>query len=157
MIKTPTRTQQPHRAGSESQESLERAFAHKLTQRLGGQDPALGAQVERRLSAARWQAVEAATRARRARVTARAAALATSSGPGVFSVWWVRLASFVPPLALTLGLIGIDQLNLTQRIEAAAEGCGNQKTAQAHTRAVKAAPLMGQAEGFMDLQAFGAA
>lgn len=121
MIKTPTRTQQPHRAGSESQESLERAFAHKLTQRLGGQDPALGAQVERRLSAARWQAVEAATRARRARVTARAAALATSSGPGVFSVWWVRLASFVPPLALTLGLIGIDQLNLTQRIEAAAE------------------------------------
>jgi hypothetical protein len=88
---------------------------------LGGQDPALGAQVERRLSAARWQAVEAATRARRARVTARAAALATSSGPGVFSVWWVRLASFVPPLALTLGLIGIDQLNLTQRIEAAAE------------------------------------
>ena len=121
MIKTPARTQQPHRAGSESQESLERAFAHKLTQRLGGQDPALGAQVERRLSAARWQAVEAATRARRARVTARAAALATSSGPGVFSVWWVRLASFVPPLALTLGLIGIDQLNLTQRIEAAAE------------------------------------
>jgi hypothetical protein len=121
VIKTPTRTQQPHRAGSESQESLERAFAHKLTQRLGGQDPALGAQVERRLSAARWQAVEAATRARRARVTARAAALATSSGPGVFSVWWVRLASFVPPLALTLGLIGIDQLNLTQRIEAAAE------------------------------------
>lgn len=121
MIKTPTRTQQPHRAGSESQESLERAFAHKLTQGLGGQDPALGAQVERRLSAARWQAVEAATRARRARVTARAAALATSSGPGVFSVWWVRLASFVPPLALTLGLIGIDQLNLTQRIEAAAE------------------------------------
>ncbi len=121
MIKTPTRTQQPHRACSESQESLERAFAHKLTQRLGGQDPALGAQVERRLSAARWQAVEAATRARRARVTARAAALATSSGPGVFSVWWVRLASFVPPLALTLGLIGIDQLNLTQRIEAAAE------------------------------------
>jgi hypothetical protein len=121
VIKTPARTQQPHRAGSESQESLERAFAHKLTQRLGGQDPALGAQVERRLSAARWQAVEAATRARRARVTARAAALATSSGPGVFSVWWVRLASFVPPLALTLGLIGIDQLNLTQRIEAAAE------------------------------------
>jgi hypothetical protein len=121
VIKTPTRTQQPHRAGSESQESLERAFAHKLTQGLGGQDPALGAQVERRLSAARWQAVEAATRARRARVTARAAALATSSGPGVFSVWWVRLASFVPPLALTLGLIGIDQLNLTQRIEAAAE------------------------------------
>ena len=121
MIKTPTRTQQPHRAGSESQESLEHAFAHKLTQRLGGQDPALGAQVERRLSAARWQAVEAATRARRARVTARAAALTTSSGPGVFSVWWVRLASFVPPLALTLGLIGIDQLNLTQRIEAAAE------------------------------------
>lgn len=121
MIKTPARTQQPHRAGSESQESLERAFAHKLTQGLGGQDPALGAQVERRLSAARWQAVEAATRARRARVTARAAALATSSGPGVFSVWWVRLASFVPPLALTLGLIGIDQLNLTQRIEAAAE------------------------------------
>jgi hypothetical protein len=121
VIKTPARTQQPHRAGSESQESLERAFAHKLTQGLGGQDPALGAQVERRLSAARWQAVEAATRARRARVTARAAALATSSGPGVFSVWWVRLASFVPPLALTLGLIGIDQLNLTQRIEAAAE------------------------------------
>ena len=121
MMKTPTRTQQPHRASTPSRESLERAFAHKLTQRLGGQDPALGAQVERRLSAARWQAVEAATRARRARVTARAAALATSSGPGVFSVWWVRLASFVPPLALTLGLIGIDQLNLTQRIEAAAE------------------------------------
>ncbi len=33
----------------------------------------------------------------------------------------MRLASFVPPLALTLGLIGIDELNLTQRIEAAAE------------------------------------
>jgi len=121
VITTPTRTQQPHRASTQSRESLERAFAHKLTQRLGGQDPALGAQVERRLSAARWQAVEAATRARRARVTARATALATSGGPGVFSVWWVRLASFVPPLALTLGLIGIDELNLTQRIEAAAE------------------------------------
>jgi hypothetical protein len=39
----------------------------------------------------------------------------------------------------------------------AAEGCGNQKTAQAHIRTVKAAPLMGQTEGFMDLQAFGAA
>jgi hypothetical protein len=88
---------------------------------MGGQDPALDAQVERRLSAARWQAVEAATRARRARVTARAAALAVGGSPGIFSVWWVRLASFVPPLALTLGLIGIDQLNLTQRIEAAAE------------------------------------
>ena len=120
-MKTTTRTPQPHRVSIESRDSLERAFAHKLTQRMGGQDPALDAQVERRLSAARWQAVEAATRARRARVTARAAALAVGGSPGIFSVWWVRLASFVPPLALTLGLIGIDQLNLTQRIEAAAE------------------------------------
>jgi hypothetical protein len=31
------------------------------------------------------------------------------------------VASFVPALALTLGLIAIDKLNLTQRIEAAAE------------------------------------
>jgi len=120
-MKTTTRTQQPDRAGKEFRESLERTFAQKVTQRMGGQDPALGAHVERHLSAARWQALEAATRARRAKAAASAVVLAPSVGPGGFSVWWVRLASFVPPLALTLGLIGIDQLNLTQRIEAAAE------------------------------------
>lgn len=121
MMKTTTRTQQPDSAGRVFRESLERTFAQKLAQRMGGQDPALGAHVERRLSAARWQALEAATRARRAKATASAAVLAPSVGPGGLSVWWVRIASFVPPVALTLGLIGIDQLNLTQRIEAAAE------------------------------------
>ncbi len=120
-MKTTTRTQKPQRASTEPRESLERTFAQRVTRRMGGPDPALGAHVERRLSAARWQAVEAATRARRAKAVASAAVLAPSGGPGGLSVWWVRLASFVPPLALTLGLIGIDQLNLTQRIEAAAE------------------------------------
>jgi hypothetical protein len=35
--------------------------------------------------------------------------------------WWARLASLLPAVALALGLIAIDRLNLTQRIEAAAE------------------------------------
>ena len=120
-MKTNTRTELPDGATPHSRESLERAFAKRVTRRMGGLDPALGAHVDRRLSAARWQAVEAAARTRRAKATAAVAALAPSGGPRGFSVWWVRLASCVPPLALTLGLIGIDHLNLAQRIEAAAE------------------------------------
>lgn len=120
-MKTTSRTRQPVGATTQHRESLERAFALRVTDQMGGKDPELRADVERRLSAARWQAIEAASRTRRAKAAAAAVSLATSGGPRGMSVWWVRLASCVPPLALTLGLIGIDQLNLAQRIEAAAE------------------------------------
>lgn len=99
----------------------ERLFAQRIVVGLGGRDPSLPAQVERRLSASRWQAVESARRVRRLRALASQAKLATASGPVQFTPWWARLASFLPALALTLGLIAIDQLNLMQRIEAAAE------------------------------------
>lgn len=52
---------------------------------------------------------------------ASASALAPSGVPGGLGDWWVRLVSFVPPVALTLGLIGIHHLYLAQRIQAAAE------------------------------------
>jgi len=120
-MKTPPRTLSLQAKSTASADALERAFARRLTRQLGGAEPALDAHVERRLSAARWQAVEAAARMRQAQA-ASAAALATSGGArGGLTVWWVRFASCLPPLALTLGLIGIDQLNLMQRIEAAAE------------------------------------
>lgn len=123
-METNTRTAKQDRVDPPSREHLERAFARKVTRQIGGSDPGLGARVERRLSVARWQAVEAAARVRRAKAVAAAAALAPTGGHGGFGSlgsWWVRLASCVPPLALTLGLIGIDHLNLAQRIEAAAE------------------------------------
>ena len=121
MMKTTTRNQPPRGASRQLRESLERTFAHRVTRMMGGDDPSLVVHVERRLSAARWQAVEAASRARRAKASASVAVLAPSGGPGGPGAWWIRLASFVPALALTLGLIGIDRLNISQRIEAAAE------------------------------------
>lgn len=120
-MKTNTRTHLPPHAVTSSRECLERGFAQKVTRTLGGPDPALHVAVERRLSAARWQAVEAAVRVRRARAMASASALAPSGVPGGLGDWWVRLVSFVPPVALTLGLIGIHHLYLAQRIQAAAE------------------------------------
>lgn len=100
---------------------LEQQFAQRVTQHLGGHQPRLHPHIERRLSAARCQAIEAATRVRRLKAMATAATLATAGAQKRFTPWWARFASFVPALALTLGLIAIDKLNLMQRIEAAAE------------------------------------
>ena len=102
-------------------DQLEHQFALRLTGRLGGRDPVVPQHIERRLSAARWQAVEAASRVRRLKAMAAAGALATAQGTQGVTPWWARVASFLPALALTMGLIAIDQLNLVQRIEAAAE------------------------------------
>lgn len=99
----------------------EQLFAGRVIARLGGRDPSLHAQMERRLSASRWQAIEAARRVRRLKALASQVSLATAASPVQLTPWWARLASLLPALALTLGLIAIDQLNLTQRIEAAAE------------------------------------
>lgn len=104
-----------------SAQNLEREFARRVMQRLGGREPPVHPRIERRLSASRWQAVEAATRARRLKAMASAASLAATAGYANLTPWWARFASFLPALALTLGLIAIDQLNLMQRIEAAAE------------------------------------
>ena len=99
----------------------ERRFARRVTAFLGGDDPSLPPHIERRLSAARWQAVEAATRSRRLKAMSASASLAVAQGGLSVTPWWARVASLVPALALTLGLIAIDQLNIIQRIEAAAE------------------------------------
>lgn len=111
----------PRPPARKTTDQLERQFALRLTASLGGQDPALPQHIERRLSAARWQAVEAAARTRRLQAMAAAGALAAAHGPQSITPWWARVASFLPALALTMGLIAIDQLNLVQRIEAAAE------------------------------------
>jgi len=100
---------------------LERVFAQRVIAGLGGSNPSLHSHMERRLSAARWQAIDSARRVRRLKAIASEVALATAAGPSGMTPWWARLASFAPALALTLGLIAIDKLNLTQRIEAAAE------------------------------------
>ena len=101
--------------------ALEWQFAKRVTEHLGGHQPRLDSHIVRRLSAARWQAIETATRVRRLKAMATAATLATAGAQQRFTPWWARFASFVPALALTLGLIAIDKLNLMQRIEAAAE------------------------------------
>lgn len=118
MIKLLKRVPAPavHRA-----ERAEQDFARRLIAGLGGFEPILQSHLERRLSAARWQAIESARRVRRLKVLASAGALATVTGPASPTPWWARLASFAPILALVLGLVAIDQLNLAQRIEAAAE------------------------------------
>ena len=104
-----------------NRQQAELEFARRLTAGLGGHNPRVPADIERRLSASRWQAVEAATRARRLKAMTAAASLASASGHVSLTPWWARFASLVPALALTLGLIAIDQMNLMQRIEAAAE------------------------------------
>jgi hypothetical protein len=99
----------------------EQAFGKRVVDGLGGGSPALNAHIERRLSAARWQAVEAAQRVRRLRALDARSAIITYGSAAGLTPWWARLAAFMPVVALTLGLICIDQFNLTQRIEAAAE------------------------------------
>ena len=99
----------------------EHQFASRVIEGLGGRDPRLDGYIHRRLSAARWQAVESAARARRLKALAAQAGLATANGSATLTPWWARLASLLPAVALALGLIAIDRLNLTQRIEAAAE------------------------------------
>ena len=108
-------------ANPANSQPLEREFARRVVARLGGREPQVHPHIERRLSASRWQAVEAATRTRRLKTMATAASLAATMGTSNLTPWWARFASFLPALALTLGLIAIDQLNLMQRIEAAAE------------------------------------
>ena len=108
-------------ATTQDSAELERLFAQRVIAGLGGCDPSVHPHMERRLSAARWQAIESARRVRRLKAMASQVALATATGPTSLTPWWARLASFAPALALTLGLIAIDKLNLTQRIEAAAE------------------------------------
>jgi hypothetical protein len=110
----------PHRTRLDAMDP-EHVFAQRVVVGLGGREPSLQAQVERRLSASRWQAVESARRVRRLNAMTSQASLASVSGPVQLTPWWARLASLLPALVLTLGLIVIDQLNLTQRIEAAAE------------------------------------
>ncbi len=118
MIKPPSKL---HITLADDAVHAEHAFGKWVIAGLGGESPVLNAQVERRLSAARWQAVEAAQRIRRLKaLDARPAVISYGSAAGL-TPWWARLAAFMPVVALTLGLICIDQFNLTQRIEAAAE------------------------------------
>lgn len=99
----------------------EQSFGERVIAGLGGGSPVLAGHIERRLSAARWQAVEAAQRVRRLKaLDARPAVISCGSAAGL-TPWWARLAAVMPVVALTLGLICIDQFSLTQRIEAAAE------------------------------------
>lgn len=111
----------PRSTASMPADQSERRFAKRITAHLGGQDPSLASHIERRLSAARWQAVEAAARTRRLKAMAAVGAMAAAHGGPSITPWWARIASFLPALALAFGLIAIDQLNLLQRIEAAAE------------------------------------
>ena len=118
MIKPPIK---PHIMSPDGAVRAEQAFGKWVIAGLGGESPVLNAQVERRLSAARWQAVEAAQRVRRLKALDARPAVISYGSAAVLTPWWARLAAFMPAVALTLGLICIDQFNLTQRIEAAAE------------------------------------
>ncbi|MGI9154293.1 MAG: DUF3619 family protein [Rubrivivax sp.] len=118
MIKPPSK---PHSRLADGAAHAEQAFGARVIAGLGGSIPAVDAHIERRLSAARWQAVEAGQRVRRLKaLEARPAVISYGSAAGLTS-WWARLAAFMPVVALTLGLICIDRFSLTQRIEAAAE------------------------------------
>lgn len=116
-----TNSQNPPRPARQEADRAERVFAERVVFGLGGREPRLHANIERRLSASRWQALEAAQRVRRLNALAAQSTLVTASNPVQVTPWWARLASWLPALALTLGLIAIDQLNLAKRIEAAAE------------------------------------
>ena len=118
MIKPPSK---PRITCADGAVHAEQAFGNRVIAGLGGGSPALNAQIEKRLSAARWQAVEAAQRVRRLRALDARSAIITYGSAAGLTPWWARLAAFMPVVALTLGLICIDQFNLTQRIEAAAE------------------------------------
>lgn len=118
MIKPPSK---PHSRWTDSAAHAEQAFGARVIAGLGGSIPAVDAHIERRLSAARWQAVEAGQRVRRLKaLEAQPAVISYGSAAGL-TPWWARLAAFMPVVALTLGLICIDRFSLTQRIEAAAE------------------------------------
>ena len=111
----------PNTTFADDDARIEQSFGARVVEGLGGGSPALNAHIERRLSAARWQAVEASQRVRRLRALDARSAIITYGSAAGLTPWWARLAAFMPVVALTLGLICIDQFNLTQRIEAAAE------------------------------------
>jgi hypothetical protein len=111
----------PHIASAWGAPHAEQEFGARVIAGLGGGSPVVDAHIERRLSAARWQAVEAAQRVRRLKALEARASLVSYGSAAGLTPWWARLAAFMPVVALTLGLICIDRFSLTQRIEAAAE------------------------------------
>jgi hypothetical protein len=100
-------------------DALEARVALRLAACLDGSVAALPHDIEERLRVARERAL-ARTRALRFAPSALVVHRGESAVLGA-SPWWLKLASLVPIVLLTIGLLLIAQLNELQQIEAAAE------------------------------------
>jgi len=100
-------------------EAFEARVALKLAGILNESVVALPHDIDERLRVARERAIARA----RAAQAAPAPLVVQRGGAAVLgaSPWWLKLASFMPILLLTAGLLLISRLNDLQQIEAAAE------------------------------------
>jgi len=102
--------------------ALEARFAYRLAARLSEHAESLDADVSERLRFAREKAME---RSRALRVEAARPVVGVSAAGaavlGFGSGWWVKLASVLPLVALTAGLMLIQHLHSEAQISTAAE------------------------------------
>jgi hypothetical protein len=104
--------------------ALEARFAVHVTSLLSERSEALTHDVTQRLKFARTQAI---ARARAARVAVGASAVSTQRGHGLAllgmgqSPRWLRLVSFLPLIALVVGLMLIQDQHSEAQIEVAAD------------------------------------
>lgn len=106
-------------------QALEARFALRLTARLSEGSDALPHDLSERLRVARDQALERARAARRLSAAPAQVVTASSGGTAVLSggspSWWLRFASVLPFVALIGGLLLIQQLQVQEEIDTAAE------------------------------------
>ena len=101
------------------QQALEARFGLRVAAVID--EAPLGHDIQERLRIARENAVSHARSARR--LAAAQAVQVHASGTATLggTPWWARLASFVPLLVLSLGLLMVIQLDTREQIHAAAE------------------------------------
>ena len=110
----------PTAMAAHRQQTLEARFGLRLSAALDEQP--LSHDIQQRLRVAREQAVGRAAALRKREVSA-ATSIQVRNGQATMggSPWWVPAASLVPLLLLALGLILIEHLDDSERVQAAAE------------------------------------
>ncbi len=101
--------------------ALEARFGLRVAAFLDAQP--LSHDIEQRLRVAREQAVSRAAAARRSQAVAAATQVQVSRGQASLSgsPWWLPLASLLPLILLAVGLFLVDQLDVEERVRAAAD------------------------------------